>query len=167
MIGNTKKKRIKKKMTTSKILMQPYSELSFEENVQQDNELETRLRYCGEFESLKVIFHCCKELIFKAIACWHHSVNSLLYLAWISFSSYNVSNLRKCVIAVSGPTEHCPIFHFPSFVLRHRRDISTFLDILTVYTMKTIYFLNAYNLGWSSRSSTVADKKNVALFTTK
>ena len=69
MIGNTKKKRIKKKMTTSKILMQPYSELSFEENVQQDNELETRLRYCGEFESLKVIFHCCKELIFKAIAC--------------------------------------------------------------------------------------------------
>ena len=57
--------------------------------------------------------------------------------------------------AVSGPTEHCPIFHFPSvrppFVrpfVRHRRDISTFLDILTVYTMKTIYFLNAYHLGW-------------------
>ena len=34
-----------------------------------------------------------------------------------------------------------------SFV-RHRRDISTFLDILTNYTMKTIYFLNAYHLGW-------------------
>ena len=32
--------------------------------------------------------------------------------------------------------------------VRHRRDISTFLDILTVYTMKTIYFLNAYHLGW-------------------
>ena len=54
------KKNIKNKMTCYKILMQPYSELSFEENVQQDNELETRLRYCGEFESLKVIFHCCK-----------------------------------------------------------------------------------------------------------
>ena len=54
-------------------------------------------------------------------------------------------------IAVSGPTEHCTIFHFPSVrpsvILRHRRDISTFLDILTVYTMKTIYFLNAYHLG--------------------
>ena len=50
--------------------------------------------------------------------------------------------------AVSGPTEHCPIFHFPSVLLRHRRDILTFLDILTVYTMKTIYFLNAYHLGW-------------------
>ena len=33
------------------------------------------------------------------------------------------------------------------FVLRHRRDISTFLDILMVYNMKTIYFLNAYHLG--------------------
>ena len=32
--------------------------------------------------------------------------------------------------------------------VRHRRDISTFFDILTVYTMKTIYFLNAYHLGW-------------------
>ena len=32
--------------------------------------------------------------------------------------------------------------------VRHRRDISTFLDILTVFTMKTIYFLNAYHLGW-------------------
>ena len=58
------------------------------------------------------------------------------------------------VIAVSGPTEHCPIFHFPSvlrsFVLRHRRDILTFLDILTVYIMTTIYFLNAYHPGWWS-----------------
>ena len=35
----------------------------------------------------------------------------------------------------------------PPFV-RHRRDILTFLDILTVYTMKTIYFLNAYHPGW-------------------
>ena len=52
----------------------------------------------------------------------------------------------KNIIAVSGPTEHCPIFHFP--FVRHRRDISTFLDILTVYTMKTIYFLNAYHPGW-------------------
>ena len=55
-------------------------------------------------------------------------------------------------IAVSGLTEYCSIFHFPSVrpfvLLRHRRDISTFLDILTVYTMKTIYFLNAYHLGW-------------------
>ena len=51
--------------------------------------------------------------------------------------------------AVSGPTEHCSIFHFPPFVLllRHRRDILTFLNILTVFTMKTIYFLNAYHLG--------------------
>ena len=37
----------------------------------------------------------------------------------------------------------------PPFV-RHRRDILTFLDILTVYTMKTIYFLNAYHPGWQS-----------------
>ena len=59
--------------------------------------------------------------------------------------------VKKIVFAVSGPTEHCSIFHFPPFVrpsVRHRRDISTFLDILTVYTMKTIYFLNAYHLGW-------------------
>ena len=58
----------------------------------------------------------------------------------------------RIAIAVSGPTEHCPIFHFPSvrppFVLRHRRDITTVLDILTVYTMKTKYFLNAYYPGW-------------------
>ena len=56
------------------------------------------------------------------------------------------------IFAVSGPTEHCSIFHFPfvrpSVLLRHRRDILTFLDILTVYTMKMIYFLNAYHLGW-------------------
>ena len=57
-------------------------------------------------------------------------------------------NRKYNTIAVSGPTEHCSIFHFPPpFVLRHRRDIITFLDILTVYTMKTIYFLNAYHLG--------------------
>ena len=62
--------------------------------------------------------------------------------AVVSFDSH--------VVAVSGPTEHCTIFHFPFvlLLLRHRRDISTFLDILTVYTMKTIYFLNAYHLGW-------------------
>ena len=45
------------------------------------------------------------------------------------------------------------LLYFPLSVLRppfvHQRpDISTFLDILTVYTMKTIYFLNAYHLGW-------------------
>ena len=61
-------------------------------------------------------------------------------------------HIFRIIIAVSGPTEHCPIFHFPSVrpssVLRHRRDILTFFDILTVYTMKTIYFLNAYHLGW-------------------
>ena len=39
-------------------------------------------------------------------------------------------------------------FFRPFILLRHRRDISTFLDILTVYTMKTIYFLNAYHPGW-------------------
>ena len=39
-------------------------------------------------------------------------------------------------------------FRPPFVLLRHRRDILTFLDILTVYTMKTIYFLNAYHLGW-------------------
>ena len=32
----------------------------------------------------------------------------------------------------------------------HRRDISTFLDNLMVWIMKTIYFLNAYHPGWSS-----------------
>ena len=35
-----------------------------------------------------------------------------------------------------------------SVLLCQRRDISTFLDILTVDTMKTIYFLNTYHLGW-------------------
>ena len=38
----------------------------------------------------------------------------------------------------------------PSSSVSHRRDISTFLDNLMVYTMKTIYVLNAYHLGWSS-----------------
>ena len=33
------------------------------------------------------------------------------------------------------------------FVLRPRRDTSTFLDNLMVYTLKTIYFLSAYHLG--------------------
>ena len=61
-----------------------------------------------------------------------------------------VTKISILSFAVSGPTEHCTIFHFPSVLrssVRHRRDISTFLDILTVYTMKTIYFLNAYHLG--------------------
>ena len=67
-------------------------------------------------------------------------------------SMKTVQNKFWISIAVSGLPEHCPIFHFPPplFVrpsVRHRRDISTFLDILTVYTMKTIYFLNAYHLG--------------------
>ena len=55
-------------------------------------------------------------------------------------------------IAVSGLTEHCPIFHFPPFVRSFVRPSQAchinLLDILTVYTMKTIYFLNAYHLGW-------------------
>ena len=38
----------------------------------------------------------------------------------------------------------------PSSSVSHRRDISTFLDNLMVYIMKTIYFLDAYHLGWSS-----------------
>ena len=50
------------------------------------------------------------------------------------------------------PNRTLPYFPLSSVlrpsVLRHRRDISTFLYILTVYTMKTIYFLNAYHLGW-------------------
>ena len=72
-----------------------------------------------------------------------HDVTSVE--AKILYSTSQEERLK--IIAVSGPTEHCPIFHFPS-VLRHRRDITTFLDILTVYTMKTIYFMNAYHLGW-------------------
>ena len=35
-----------------------------------------------------------------------------------------------------------------SGLLHHRRNILTFLDIWTVYNMKTIYFLNTYHLGW-------------------
>ena len=45
-------------------------------------------------------------------------------------------------VAVSGLPEHCTIFHFPPSVrssVRHRRDISTFLDILTVYTIYHIF----------------------------
>ena len=34
--------------------------------------------------------------------------------------------------------------------VRHGCDISTFLNGLMVWTMKTIYFLNTYQLGWSS-----------------
>ena len=36
------------------------------------------------------------------------------------------------IFEVSGPTEHCSIFHFPSVrsSVRHRRVISTFLDNL-------------------------------------
>ena len=55
------------------------------------------------------------------------------------------------LFAVSGLPGYCTIFHFPFvllLLLRHRRDILTFLDILTVYTMKTIYFLNASHLRW-------------------
>ena len=39
------------------------------------------------------------------------------------------------IFAVSGPTEHCSIFHFPPppfVLLRHRRDISTLLDNLMI-----------------------------------
>ena len=42
-----------------------------------------------------------------------------------------------------------PLSACPSSI-RHRRDISTFLDNLMAYTLKTIYFLSAYHLGWSS-----------------
>ena len=42
----------------------------------------------------------------------------------------------KIVVAVFGLPEHCPIFHFPPSALRpsvrHRRDISTFLDNLMI-----------------------------------
>ena len=34
--------------------------------------------------------------------------------------------------------------------VRHGCDISTFLNDLMFWTMKTIYFLNTYHLGWSS-----------------
>ena len=59
---------------------------------------------------------------------------------------------------VFGLPEHCTNFQFPPppSVLRHRRDISTFLDIFTVYTIKTIYFLNAYHLGlttWTTQTT--------------
>ena len=48
---------------------------------------------------------------------------------------------------VFGLPEHCTNFQFPPppSVLRHRRVISTFLDNLMVYTMKTICFLNSYH----------------------
>ena len=72
---------------------------------------------------------------------------SCLSSCLLSFSSFLISSLlfhfffslcaHSCfafiAIAVSGPTEHCSIFHFPPFVrssVRHRRDISTFLDNL-------------------------------------
>ena len=42
----------------------------------------------------------------------------------------------KIVVAVSGLSKHCPICHFPPSALRpsvrHRRDISTFLDNLMI-----------------------------------
>ena len=51
-----------------------------------------------------------------------------------------------------GLPEKCSFFHFPppsSVLLRHSRDLSTFLDNLVVSTVKAIYFLNAYHLGIS------------------
>ena len=42
-----------------------------------------------------------------------------------------IESLLCPFIAISGLTEYCPIFHFPPSV-RHRRDISTFLDNLMV-----------------------------------
>ena len=53
--------------------------------------------------------------------------------------TYHSQNLSPFV--VFGLPEHCTNFQFPPppSVLRHRRDISTFLDNLMVYTMKTIY----------------------------
>ena len=92
--------------------------------------------------------HATTMLGLYAIKFQHVAVLAKLVLLFVA----NLLICTKTKIAVSGPTEHCPIFHFPPsvrpFVLCHRRDISTFLDILTVYTMKTIYFLNAYHLGW-------------------
>ena len=45
------------------------------------------------------------------------------------------SIMIRPIIAVSGLTEHCSIFHFPPCVrasVCHRRDISTFLDNLMI-----------------------------------
>ena len=56
-----------------------------------------------------------KQVIFE---CHHHDVDAV-----------------DLVIAVSGVPEYCTIFHFPPSVcpsVRHRRDISTFLDNLMV-----------------------------------
>ena len=58
--------------------------------------------------------------------------------------SVNSFVLRRDNFAISGLPEYCTIFHFPSSVLRHRRDMSTFLDDFIVKTMKTMYFLNAH-----------------------
>ena len=58
------------------------------------------------------------------------------------------SAIQIMQIAVSGPTEHCTIFHFP-FVrpsVRQRQNISAFLDKFRPWNP----YLNAYHLGWSS-----------------
>ena len=61
-------------------------------------------------------------------------------------------NDRPDIVAVSGPTEHCSIFHFPSVLRSSVRSSQAwhinFSWYFDYYTMKTIYFLNAYHLGW-------------------
>ena len=59
--------------------------------------------------------------------------------------------IGRKINTICGFWSNRTLLYFPLSVrpfVRHRRDISTFLDILTVYTMKTIYFLNAYHLDW-------------------
>ena len=89
----------------------------------------------------------------------HHPFDGFL-----QFDGFSVNNLLMIIIFMpSGPewqrtilycgfwfnSEYCTIFHFPPSVRPPPSQVwhINFFDILTVYTMKTIYFLNAYHLG--------------------
>ena len=69
------------------------------------------------------------------------------------YCSFAVSGQPEyCTIAVSGQSEYCTIFHF-LFVCPFIRSsvtgvTSQLFSIIWWFTMKTIYFLNAYHLCW-------------------
>ena len=77
---------------------------------------------------------------FFAFASSSHSAANLLYLMWVPWWHFDHDDMDGdyvvMIIAVSGLTEHCYIFHFPPACVRasvcHGRDISTFLDNLMV-----------------------------------
>ena len=118
-----------------------------------------KVNYCAPLSRLFcALFSCWQKIMRKLFSLLLLCSHKRIYL----FSSFctkrrslsqQVRQKKKCWNC--GFWSNRTLHYFPLSVrssvrpfARHRRDISTFLDILTVYTMKTIYFLNAYLLGW-------------------